>query len=606
MARLPGREAVYEVADLFRQRCLIDGNSLLWPDEPVWSLENLDSFWAAFVGRPDEGSDAFVEKLRKQLEDAPSPIHKLAVDILVMYCLPISNGKMGRASKRNLITTVMSWKLGDQGENAEWLEIEKSFADGVADPGMFYMIAGRPWHVAYILKIGKEFRSRQLGRLSRITAREVADDILLEFTSGQLEIKANVAAGRHFLLHLLYPDEFESIASTHHKRKIVCAFSQEAGIDSAIDLDEALLAIRLYRENNLGPGSVWYYNPEIRSQWIDCDPNKPGPEVVVIEPPQRTQPSITTLAGKTHLDEGFLREIESLLIEKRQLIFEGPPGSGKTFVAELFARWFTGEALDDAPTQHVEIVQFHQSYGYEDFVQGIRPETNSQGQLTYNVRDGVFIELCRRAADQPNAKFVLLIDEVNRGNISRIFGELILLLEYREKRARLPYATGDNPYLTIPKNLFIIGTMNSADRSLAQVDYALRRRFYFVRFMPVENGRAIVLDRWLQDHGFDEVTRVGILTRFVSLNERVTTHLSHDFQVGHSYLMHSNVGTVDGYNRIWARAIQPLLEEYFHHHRERESILEEIRLLALGAFDTSPTVDSGDIAIDAPNDPVVE
>jgi 5-methylcytosine-specific restriction enzyme B len=148
-------------------------------------------------------------------------------------------------------------------------------------------------------------------------------------------------------------------------------------------------------------------------------------------------------------------EIKELLEAKRQVIFEGPPGSGKTYVEEKFARWFTGQPVDDNTPldEHVEIVQFHQSYGYEDFVQGIRPETNSEGQLVYRVRDGIFLDMVERALANPEERFVLIIDEINRGNLSRIFGELLLLLEYRGQRVRLPYGSGDAAYLTIPENL---------------------------------------------------------------------------------------------------------------------------------------------------------
>ncbi len=158
-----------------------------------------------------------------------------------------------------------------------------------------------------------------------------------------------------------------------------------------------------------------------------------------------------------------------------------------------------------------------------------------------------------------------------------------MLLEYRTKRARLPYAPASEPYISIPKNLFIVGTMNSADRSLAQVDYALRRRFYFVRFMPVENNEATVLARWLQAQHLDNPVRQRVLARFVALNRKVSEHLSPDFQIGHSYFMNANVGDPEGFDRVWTRAIQPLLEEYFHHHRERVSILAEIRALVHNA-----------------------
>src|SRR5262249_16139149 len=134
--------------------------------------------------------------------------------------------------------------------------------------------------------------------------------------------------------------------------------------------------------------------------------------------------------------------------------------------------------------------------GYEDFVQGIRPETNPQGQLEYRVRDGIFKSLCARARQDPRPH-VLVIDEINRGNISRVFGELLYLIEYRERFIALPYGERDASGISIPPNVYLIGPMNTTDRSLAQIDYALRRRFYFYRLLPVVDGRAPILDRWL-------------------------------------------------------------------------------------------------------------
>ena len=187
---------------------------------------------------------------------------------------------------------------------------------------------------------------------------------------------------------------------------------------------------------------------------------------------------------------------------------------------------------------------------------------------------------------EPDRRFVLVIDEINRGNVARIFGELLLLLEYRDKRARLPYAAaddGDDAYLTVPDNLFLIGTMNSTDRSLSQVDYALRRRFYFRRFMPVVDGQAPVLAGWLQARAVAPEHRRRLVRLFVALNHRVEELLSPDFQVGHSYFMMSGIDTEAGLTRVWRRAISPLLEEYLHHHRDREHLLRDLqpdRLLA--------------------------
>ena len=209
------------------------------------------------------------------------------------------------------------------------------------------------------------------------------------------------------------------------------------------------------------------------------------------------RPTIEDLARETHLPPAELGEIEALLQEKKQIIFEGPPGTGKTYVARLVAKYFTGLPLTDQRDQRVRVVQFHQSYGYEEFIQGIRPETNASGQIEYHVRPGVFKDFCAGASRNPSRNFVLIIDEINRGNISRIFGELLYLLEYRDEKVPLANSRPDEESFSIPQNVFIIGTMNTTDRSLAQIDYALRRRFYFYRLLPASEGTAPVLESWL-------------------------------------------------------------------------------------------------------------
>ncbi len=155
--------------------------------------------------------------------------------------------------------------------------------------------------------------------------------------------------------------------------------------------------------------------------------------------------SFDELAKRSNLRHELLADIETLLRIKKQIIFEGPPGVGKTYVARLFARYLAGVGLDDAESDRVEIVQFHQSYGYEDFVAGIRPVTSESGQLTYRSQPGIFLEMCERAAARPDETFVLIIDEINRGNLSRIFGELLYGLEYRDQSVRLqtPVEMGD-------------------------------------------------------------------------------------------------------------------------------------------------------------------
>jgi 5-methylcytosine-specific restriction protein B len=291
-------------------------------------------------------------------------------------------------------------------------------------------------------------------------------------------------------------------------------------------------------------------------------------------PPRHPTSSKSDLADATNLSVEEVGEIESLLRAKRQIILEGPPGSGKTYIADLFARYFSGNVLRGSVRNNLLTVQFHQSYGYEDFVQGIRPETTAKGQLEYHVKPGIFKAFCdeARKAKEP---FVAIIDEINRGNISRIFGELLFLLEYRDKEIPLPY---DRQMFSIPENVYLIGTMNTTDRSLAQIDYALRRRFYFYRLSPMTNGRAWVLEKALIKREIAPEARIRILALFVALNAQIQERLGDNFQVGHSHFMRDDIGNDEVLAQVWNRSVLPLLEEYFYNSRDRSSVLSEFAI----------------------------
>ena len=247
-------------------------------------------------------------------------------------------------------------------------------------------------------------------------------------------------------------------------------------------------------------------------------------------------------------------QLDDLIEHKKQVILHGPPGTGKTYLANEYVKYKTGSK----EKEYVFRCTFHPEYGYEHFIEGFRPEV-SNGQMTFVRKDGIFKELCDKASGDDNHKYYLIIDEINRGDIPRIFGELITLIEADKRgksKTKLAHSLQD---FTVPENVYIIGTMNTADRSIALLDTALRRRFVFIEMQP--------------DHkvlGEQKIDGIHLGTWLRQLNEKLANELKtirndvKHVKIGHSYLMSNDkpIQTRKQLRLIVQHEILPLLEEY--------------------------------------------
>lgn len=276
--------------------------------------------------------------------------------------------------------------------------------------------------------------------------------------------------------------------------------------------------------------------------------------------PESSQPcSLDDALSELFFEQEVAEQLLLLWRAKRNVILQGPPGVGKSFAAQRLA--FAHMQAKDR--DRLGFVQFHQSYSYEDFVEGYRPT-----ETGFELRSGKFVEFCQRAAKDLNNDYVFIIDEINRGNLSKILGELMLLIEGDKRDAQwaMPLASGRATFF-VPPNVYLLGLMNTADRSLAVVDYALRRRFAFVDLAPNLNSEKF--KGHLIARGISAGIVETLVARIGTLNAEIVadvTNLGPGFAIGHSYFCSELMaGETDSawYERIIRTEIVPLLREYW-------------------------------------------
>ena len=273
------------------------------------------------------------------------------------------------------------------------------------------------------------------------------------------------------------------------------------------------------------------------------------------------------LLSEAFISPEQLASLKTLVRRKKNVILQGAPGTGKTFLARRLAYDLVGKK----DSGKVEFVQFHQNYAYEDFVQGLRPTKDG----TFELKNGVFYHFCECAATHPGETYVFLIDEINRANVSKVFGELLMLIE-GDNRGETCTLTYSGERFSVPENLYIIGMMNTADRSLALMDYALRRRFGFYHMEPVFGSDGFQV--YTEQCATDELAQV--VGRIQALNERIAEDpaLGEGFRLGHSYFCHKDLASLnaeevhDWLSSVIEYDIRPQLEEYWFDEPDRARV----------------------------------
>ncbi|MGW9183819.1 McrB family protein [Agromyces sp. NPDC055661] len=541
-------------ADVIVQECFRGGMSAFSPGRPVWSSSNIVRLHERWTQAEKIEGKNFVENVTAQLQGASDDEKLLMAEIVALQVLPIAS-VMGHAKKREKIEAILSLMEHE-------VEIPRvfddAFAGGAFNPGTGMM--SRINHaVTIILNL--------LRRWTEMSDDEQQDalaeprhwrDVVLSVEGDSFPTQ------RWALLYLVHPSYFGPIVSADHRSRIRQAFIGEIGGAFSDDADEDLrrivvaLQLKAQKPINLYADPLkpkWYQNEE-RDE--DEDNSESEPDDQAAEPAsfdqrgfQVAEIDVGRLSELLSLDREWIADVLSALYRRGQVILYGPPGTGKTFVARAIA-----DSLK-APQSTVKRIQFHPSYTYEDFFAGFRPKTNDEGQLIFDLTKGPLREIAESARKDPEAAHVLLIDEINRANLSKVFGELYYLLEYRDDPIDVLYAgSGDEGGSTfaLPANVLIIGTMNTADRSIALLDSAMRRRFSFFELHPDVPPVRGILHRWTRQYPQD----LPVAELFDELNAAITDR---EERIGPSHLLHKESLSQKELAAIWSENLMPLLEE---------------------------------------------
>jgi 5-methylcytosine-specific restriction protein B len=535
---------------------LKNGGSVFSPGLSVWEPATVTALHAKWTGSAKVEGKNFVENLEIQLQDQSDAVKLLMAEIVAIQVLPIAS-VMGHAKKTQKIQSVL--QLMEHPVSIPTV-FDDAFGGGAFNPGTGMM--SRINHaVTIIINLAKAWvdldSDAQEGVLGDARAWR---EFVLSVDGDPFPTQ------RYALMYLVHPGFFGPIVSEDHRHRIRQAFIGEIGGQFSDDPDDDLRRIVIALQTKGGKPINFYatplrevWRPDAEPQHPPTDPvddnheSEPGDEDSVPADPRGFVPSEVDRVALSHmlkLDSEWISRVVDALYRRGQVILYGPPGTGKTFVAKALTDAITGRP--DAARR----IQFHPSYTYEDFFAGYRPREKN-GQLVFELAKGPLSRIAEDARRDPDVAHVLLIDEINRANLSKVFGELYYLLEYRDEAIDLLYAgsgTDSGDTFSLPKNVLIIGTMNTADRSIALLDSAMRRRFSFFELHPDVPPVSGILDRWVADNP----QTLPLAALFTELNARIRER---EDRIGPSYLLRQENLEINDLRAIWTENLLPLLEE---------------------------------------------
>ncbi|MBP3954975.1 DUF2461 family protein [Gemmata sp. G18] len=496
------------------------------------------------------------------------PMVELCTAVAERYIHPVLNREYGwdlecDAKTGRAVTSICKNDFGRSGpyQTVQWITFyRKAQANKRADAQFFVRVAAEG--VRYGFHLGR--MARDAGKQFRRNIQEHAESIFRALQSGTAFNECHFWTGDDLSGEVAVKSAADLRAWAVHK---TIAVGKELDPSSPLLRQDALTGEILLTFDRLLPAFAC-------AAEVDPRPLLATRAGVPVDAPIYDPVSFHR---ETFLSEVWLDRILSLLRLKKQLVLQGVPGTGKTHVARCLARLLTRDRADC-----VRLVQFHPAYSYEEFVEGIRArgaEVNGKTEVTFPVEDGVLCQFAEQAASRPSEPHVLIVDEFNRGNLPRIFGELLYLLEYRDQAVTLPYSK--RPF-RLPENLFLLATMNQLDRSAVALDQALRRRFSFVD-MPAD---AAILASWLESRAGvdppDSTFTPRVVLLFEELNRRLARDLGPEKQVGHSLFMVPDLDN-EKLTAVWEHHVRPLLLDYLGGREDRLKDYAPERLLTAGA-----------------------